>query len=60
MLTSICDVCDGIFENDQIVNCDGQRMCEYCAKDLGCEECTICGNWDECDGGMCYDCLGEL
>lgn len=57
--TRACEVCDDLWDTTELVDCDGQRMCTGCANDLGCEECVICGRWDECDGSMCYDCLGE-
>ena len=58
MTTSGCTVCDDLWDTNNLIDCNGQRMCESCAKDLGYTECTVCGTWDECDVGMCYDCLG--
>ncbi len=58
-MTETCGYCTERFSSADLVDCNGCRICEACARGDGCAECSICGTWDELDGGMCSECNGD-
>lgn len=58
-MTETCDYCTERFASTDLVDCNGCTICISCARGDGCEECSICGTWDELDGGMCSVCGGD-
>ena len=54
----VCEYCDDIWDECNLVDCNGCMLCVKCAYNDGWDECPICGTWDYSDI-ICSNCCKD-
>ena len=50
-----CTKCGREFCEDELVEIEGELVCEDCAAEMGYAKCQDCGEWFKADEGLVYD-----